>query len=210
MNFLLFLGRLSVSPLSRFLPSLRCSSKATTLISSVPFSVLGIPVSQRFPYVILFISDRFLDLKMDFSQICLHLSNSCEDSNYQRFQGLFLFSCTKNKNKMPAPGFSSSKSEKKIDPANQQRRDPYEVLGVSTYASDQEIKTAYRKMALKQVIFDFLITVSLISICCFVVIPLYIYLNVKVPFSRKDWFQFRFRFLFPLPAFVRTVSNILL
>ncbi|XP_068636453.1 chaperone protein dnaJ 16-like isoform X2 [Aristolochia californica] len=49
---------------------------------------------------------------------------------------------------MPAPGFSSK--EKKNDAAKQQqRRDPYEVLDVSKHASDQEIKTAYRKMALK-------------------------------------------------------------
>lgn len=29
------------------------------------------------------------------------------------------------------------------------RRDPYEVLSVSRDSSDQEIKTAYRKLALK-------------------------------------------------------------
>lgn len=31
------------------------------------------------------------------------------------------------------------------------RRDPYEVLSVSRDSSDQEIKTAYRKLALKYV-----------------------------------------------------------
>ena len=34
----------------------------------------------------------------------------------------------------------------------ERRKDPYEVLGISCYASDQEIKSAYCKMSLKYVI----------------------------------------------------------
>ncbi|OAY79231.1 Chaperone protein dnaJ 16 [Ananas comosus] len=54
---------------------------------------------------------------------------------------------------MPSPGFSFPKSEKKGDENGKQpqtqRRDPYDVLGVGRNATDQEIKSAYRRMALK-------------------------------------------------------------
>lgn len=51
---------------------------------------------------------------------------------------------------MPAPGFPSSRSDRRED-ANkqQQRRDPYDVLGVARNATEQEIKSAYRRLALK-------------------------------------------------------------
>ena len=47
---------------------------------------------------------------------------------------------------MPA---NRSKSEKHDAAAKPVRRDPYEVLGVSKNSADQEIKSAYRRMALK-------------------------------------------------------------
>jgi DnaJ-class molecular chaperone len=57
---------------------------------------------------------------------------------------------------MAGPKFGSFKSEGKGDSAASaaggaaaQRRDPYEVLGVGRNATEQEIKSAFRRMALK-------------------------------------------------------------
>jgi hypothetical protein len=44
------------------------------------------------------------------------------------------------------------------------RRDPYEVLSVSKESTDQEIKTAYRKLALKSVFSFFSLFNSILSL----------------------------------------------
>jgi DnaJ-domain-containing protein 1 len=57
---------------------------------------------------------------------------------------------------MAGPKFGSFKAEKgdsaAADGAAEQRRDPYEVLGVGRNATEQEIKSAFRRMALKYVL----------------------------------------------------------
>lgn len=54
---------------------------------------------------------------------------------------------------MAGPKFGSFKGEKGDSAAAAcaaaQRRDPYEVLGVGRNATEQEIKSAFRRMALK-------------------------------------------------------------
>lgn len=60
---------------------------------------------------------------------------------------------------MPGHKWKSEKSES----AKQLRRDPYEVLAVARNSTDQEIKSAYRKLALKY--FSFLISSMFVLKC---------------------------------------------
>ena len=72
---------------------------------------------------------------------------------------------------------SGSKIDGASIPSN--RRDPYEVLSVSKDANDQDIKTAYRKLALKYVLISLFVIVY-IHDDVVIVVEAVVFLSVKL------------------------------
>ena len=77
---------------------------------------------------------------------------------FWEFKRTILFSCSPQKNSKRQIGFvwnmPTHTSEKEVAGEDELRRNPYEVLGIPSNSTDQEIKSAYRRMALR---FNFLI-----------------------------------------------------
>ena len=100
-----------------------------------------------------------------------------------RIRFLCLVSWGRERDSMPSLRFSSSKSEKKGNAVtkSQRRRDLYEVLSVGCNATDQEIKSAYCKLALKQ---DSLIILSHLHFISFFVCSNPVNGNVKTSYMQ--------------------------